>query len=131
MDEQAKNEIDIAAARKHARPEEYDEAKFWRTVRRYAAKWGRTMLLQVLTLYYCMVDPATPARSKAVIAGALAYTVFPADLIPDFLPVVGWGDDAAMIAWAGYEVVSSVNDKHREKARTKVAALLGDEADEG
>ena len=123
MEEERK--IDIEAARQHADPADYEERKFWRSVGRHAARWGSEMLLQVLTLYYCMADPKTPARSKAIIAGALAYTILPTDLIPDFLPVVGWGDDAAMIAWAGYEVVTSINDTHREKARRRAEALLG------
>ena len=124
MDDERKQELE--AARKYADPKRYDESKFWRTVGQQAARWGSAMLQQVLTLYYCMVDPATPPRSKAIIAGALAYTVFPADLIPDFLPAVGWGDDAAMIAWAGYEVIRSINEDHREKARLKVRSLLGE-----
>lgn len=86
------------------------------------------MLQQILTLYYCMIDPKTPPRSKAVIAGVLAYTVLPTDLIPDFIPVVGWSDDAAAIAWAGYEIVNSIRDEHRERARAKTEALLGGEA---
>lgn len=109
----------------YAQAEDYNESRFWSTVRRYAAKWSGDLLRQILTLYYCMIDPATPARSKTIIAGALAYTVLPTDLIPDLLPVVGWGDDAAMIAWAGYEVLSSVNDEHRQHAESKIAALLG------
>ncbi|MEX2542770.1 MAG: YkvA family protein [Trueperaceae bacterium] len=110
---------------KYVSPKDYNEAGFWVTVRRHAAKWGRAMLVEILTLYYCMVDPATPLKSKTIIAGALAYTVFPADLIPDLLPVVGWSDDAAMIAWAGFEVLKSVSDEHRERAHTKADSLLG------
>ena len=121
-------EDQLESARQFAEAKDYDEGKFWRTVRRYATKWGSAMLLQVLTLYYCMIDPATPPRSKAVIAGALAYTVLPTDLIPDFLPLVGWGDDAAMITWAGVEVIRSINGSHREKAKAKLEALLGRDA---
>jgi uncharacterized membrane protein YkvA (DUF1232 family) len=108
-----------------AGPADYDENRFWRTVRRHAAKWGVALLTQVLTLYHCMVDPATPLKSKTVIAGALAYTVLPTDLIPDLLPAVGWGDDAAMIAWAGFEVLGSIKEAHRERAREQVTSLLG------
>jgi uncharacterized membrane protein YkvA (DUF1232 family) len=104
---------------------DYYERRFWAVVRRHAYNWGRTLLVQILTLYYCMVDPATPRKSKLIIAGALAYTVLPADLVPDLLPMVGWSDDAAMIAWAGYEVVSSVTAAHRERAAARAAALLG------
>ncbi|HEX7005012.1 MAG TPA: YkvA family protein [Trueperaceae bacterium] len=123
MDDERKNELELA--RKYANADDYDEPRFWRTVGRQAAKWGSGLLLQVLTLYYCMVDPKTPAKSKAVIAGALAYTILPTDLIPDFLPAVGWGDDAAMIAWAGFEVLKSIDETHREKARQKARSLLG------
>lgn len=106
-------------------PEAYDEKKFWRVVRKHAARWGRALLVRILTLYYCMTDPATPTRSKAIIAGALAYTVFPADLIPDILPAVGWTDDAAIIAWAGVEVLGSIKDEHRERAQVLAESLLG------
>jgi uncharacterized membrane protein YkvA (DUF1232 family) len=128
VDDDSKKKTDIEPAMKYADPDEFSEPKFWRTVRRHASRWGRSLLLQVLTIYYCMIDPATPTKSKAVIAGALAYTIFPADLIPDLIPAVGWSDDAAMIAWAGYEVVSSINEKHQERARAKVSSLLGDRA---
>lgn len=110
---------------KYTKAEDYDEPKFWTTVRRYAGKWGGELLERILTLYYCMADPATPARSKAIIAGALAYTVLPTDLIPDMLPAVGWSDDAALIAWAGLEVFNSIKDEHREHAQAKVRSLLG------
>lgn len=39
-----------------------------------------------------------PFGTIAAIVGTLAYVLCPADLIPDFLPVVGYLDDAAMLA---------------------------------
>src|SRR3954463_12039252 len=45
-------------------------------------------------------DPRVPIRSKAVIAGAAAYMMSPIDLIPDFLPVIGRIDDAAVLVLA-------------------------------
>ena len=111
--------------RSKAKPEDFNERRFWKTVRRYASKWGDALLRQVVTLYYVMRDPKTPARSKAVIGGALAYLVLPADLIPDLLPMVGWTDDAAAIAWAALEVVNSIKDEHRAKAAETISRLLG------
>jgi len=45
-------------------------------------------------------DPRVPLRSKALIAGAAAYVASPIDLIPDFIPVIGRMDDAAVIVLA-------------------------------
>ena len=72
---------------------------------------------QVVAMYFCMIDPATPAWVKAIVAAALAYFVLPFDAIPDFLPVVGLGDDASVLAAAFASVSSHITDDHREKAR--------------
>ena len=39
-------------------------------------------------------------QTKLVIAGTLAYVVLPIDVIPDFIPVVGWLDDAFVLGLA-------------------------------
>ncbi len=39
-------------------------------------------------------------QTKFVIAGTLAYVVLPIDVIPDFIPVVGWLDDAFVLGLA-------------------------------
>jgi len=43
-------------------------------------------------------DPRIPGRDKAVLAGLCAYLAMPFDLIPDFIPVVGYMDDAVVAA---------------------------------
>jgi uncharacterized membrane protein YkvA (DUF1232 family) len=58
-----------------------------------APTYGR-LLLELLR------DPRVPLRSKAFIAGAAAYIASPIDLIPDFIPVIGRIDDAAVIVLA-------------------------------
>lgn len=42
-------------------------------------------------------DPRVPLEQKAVLAGIAAYLVFPIDLIPDFIPVIGELDDLAVV----------------------------------
>ncbi len=45
-------------------------------------------------------DPRVPRRSKVVIGAALAYLVSPIDLIPEFIPVVGFADDVLLVSYA-------------------------------
>lgn len=42
-------------------------------------------------------DPRTPWYARAVAVGVVAYVVSPIDLIPDFIPVVGWLDDLVIV----------------------------------
>jgi uncharacterized membrane protein YkvA (DUF1232 family) len=53
------------------------------------------LLFQMITDPDYKVDPTT----YWVVAGALAYLVLPLDVIPDFIPIVGWVDDAFIIGF--------------------------------
>ena len=46
------------------------------------------------------IDFPMSAGTRATIAGALAFVVFPVDIIPDFIPFIGWLDDFFIINWA-------------------------------
>jgi uncharacterized membrane protein YkvA (DUF1232 family) len=52
----------------------------------------------VLALYRYMVDPEVHWAKKVLVVGALVYFILPADAIPDFTPIIGYVDDAAVIA---------------------------------
>lgn len=63
-------------------------------------------LLDDIRTAYGMVADTTTGRyqgmSKTTIAllvGGLAYLALPLDIVPDFVPVAGWLDDAAVLAW--------------------------------
>jgi uncharacterized membrane protein YkvA (DUF1232 family) len=45
-----------------------------------------------------------PWRVIAIIVGVVLYVLFPLDLILDFIPVLGWTDDLAVITWGAYMV---------------------------
>ncbi|MFQ5764201.1 MAG: YkvA family protein [Rhodospirillales bacterium] len=73
--------------------------------------------------YFCATDPGTPWHVKAVIVGALAYFIMPADMIPDIIAGLGYTDDAAVF-WAAWRAVSAyVTDAHRDQARAFLARL--------
>ena len=67
--------------------------------------------------YFCATDPATPSKVKATLFAALAYFVMPFDLIPDFIAVIGFTDDAAVIALALSMVAGAIRPEHRARAR--------------
>jgi uncharacterized membrane protein YkvA (DUF1232 family) len=53
---------------------------------------------------------------KAVLLAALAYFVMPADALPDFLPGLGFVDDASVF-WAVWRMLENhVTDEHRARA---------------
>jgi uncharacterized membrane protein YkvA (DUF1232 family) len=88
---------------------------FWRKVKRVAARIP--FAEDLLTAYYCAFDRSTPVQVRTVLIGALAYFVLPFDAVPDFLPVLGFTDDAAVLATAIRMVVTHIRPEHREAAR--------------
>jgi len=52
---------------------------------------------ETFALYLAARDPRTPWYAKLLVAGIVAYAVSPIDLIPDFVPVLGYLDDLILI----------------------------------
>lgn len=67
--------------------------------------------------YYAAFDRQTPLRVRATLLGALAYFILPFDLTPDLLPLIGFGDDAAMLLGALRLLSGHVKPEHYEAAR--------------
>ena len=64
-----------------------------------------------------MVDPRVPTKERLLVAGAIVYALMPFDFIPDMLPVLGFTDDAAVLATAIRMVATHITPEHREAAR--------------
>ena len=79
-----------------------------------------------LLLYYVLRNPATPRADRTKIIGALGYLILPADLIPDFLPAVGYTDDLAALMWALYSVARNVTPEVKIMARQKLGEWFED-----
>ena len=67
--------------------------------------------------YYAAFDRQTPLRVRATLLGALAYFILPFDLTPDILPLIGFGDDAAVLMGALKLLSGHVKPEHYEAAR--------------
>lgn len=59
--------------------------------------WARVMKRDVIALWVAARDPRTPPAAKIVAAVVAAYALSPVDLIPDFIPVLGYLDDAILV----------------------------------
>jgi uncharacterized membrane protein YkvA (DUF1232 family) len=94
---------------------------FWRKLGRVAARLP--FAADLLAAYYCAFDRDTPVKVKAMLLGAIAYFVLPTDVIPDMMPVIGFTDDAAVLAAALKLVADHITPDHRQAAREKLAEL--------
>ena len=59
--------------------------------------WARTIKRDVTALWLAARDPRVPWYAKAAAAVVAAYTLSPIDLIPDFIPVLGYLDDLIIV----------------------------------
>jgi len=94
------------------------QRRFWNKLGRYAS--SIPFAEDLLAAYYCAFDRETPHSVRAVLVGTLTYFVLPADAIPDILPVLGFADDAAVLAAAIKFVTGHIKPAHREAARAKL-----------
>ena len=113
-----------ADADRFARDEETVRRGFWRKARRLAARLP--FAEDLLAAYYCAFDRDTPLQVKAALIGALAYFVLPFDVMPDVMPMLGFADDAAVLATALRLVASHLRPAHREAAKRAMARGLAE-----
>jgi uncharacterized membrane protein YkvA (DUF1232 family) len=94
---------------------------FWQKFGRLAAQIP--FAEDLLTAYYCAFDRKTPAHVRVALLAALAYFISPLDILPDFLPIVGLTDDAAVLAGAVKLVWDQIKPEHRDAAREALARI--------
>ena len=114
----AGRELTVFERDKMRRDQHRTQEGFWRKLRRHAHRIP--FIDELLAAYYCAIDPATPLSAKAILFGALAYFVLPVDLIPDFIPGIGYTDDAAVLAAAMRTAFAHIKDSHRDRARSAI-----------
>src|SRR5674476_911593 len=59
--------------------------------------WARRMKRDTLALYLASRDPRVPWHAKAMAMTTVAYAFSPIDLIPDFIPVLGYLDELVIL----------------------------------
>ena len=76
---------------------------------------------ELVSAYFCALDPQTPHHVRAMLLAALAYFVLPTDAVPDFLFGIGFGDDAAVLLATIAMVRTHISPIHRQAARNALA----------
>jgi len=112
---------EIEAIRKSLRDEAKFGSDFMARLKRVAKRIP--FAGDLLAAWFCARDPATPRRVRMTLLAALGYFVLPIDALPDIMPLLGFTDDAAVIAAAIAAVAGSITPEHRERARKALAEL--------
>jgi uncharacterized membrane protein YkvA (DUF1232 family) len=80
----------------------------------------------LVSVWYCARDPATPTPAKALMMAALAYFVLPTDAIPDMIAGIGFTDDAAVLAAVLATLGRTLKPRHKEAAQALLEKLVRD-----
>lgn len=110
-DEQAQAARDEASVRR----------RFWTKLKGAAAHIP--FAEDAVAAYFAAFDRNTPLKVRATLLGALAYFILPFDLAPDFLPLIGFGDDAAVLLGALRLLSGHVTPEHYAAARDALGRL--------
>ena len=100
--------------------------RFWIKLKQVAARLPFTE--DLLAAYYCAFDKQTPRHVQIALLGAIAYFILPFDFIPDMMPVLGFTDDAAVLATAIRMVATNITEDHRAAARAALQRGVSEEA---
>ena len=85
--------------------------------------WAQLVKRDVHALYLASKDPRVPWYAKALAVVIAGYALSPIDLIPDFIPVVGYVDDVVLIPMGIWLVIRlippDIMAEHRELAAAR------------
>lgn len=83
--------------------------------------WAKQIKQQTLTVYFAARDPRTPWLVRLLALCVAAYALSPIDLIPDFIPVIGYLDDLLIVPLGLALVVRLTPPEVIESARQQAA----------
>jgi uncharacterized membrane protein YkvA (DUF1232 family) len=105
-----------------AKDRESVRRRFWIKLKRVMAQLP--FAEDLLAAYYCAFDKQTPRHVQVALLGAIAYFILPFDFVPDVLPMLGFTDDAAVLATAIRMVAANIRQEHRDAARAALKRAI-------
>jgi uncharacterized membrane protein YkvA (DUF1232 family) len=86
--------------------------------------WARALKRETVALYFAARDPRTPWLARIVAGLVVAYFFSPIDLIPDFIPVIGYLDDLLLVPLGIWLALRLVPAEVLAEARARAALTL-------
>lgn len=86
--------------------------------------WARRVKKDGVTLWFASRHPLTPWYAKALVAFVVAYALSPIDLIPDFIPVLGYLDDVILMPVLIWLAVKLLPQEVLAESRAKADAWM-------
>jgi len=91
---------------------------------RYLARFTRRARADIGVFRAILADPRCPLLARWLLAGAVAYTVSPVDLIPDFIPLLGQLDDLIIVpfmVWLAIRIIpQELITEHRSRNNLRI-----------
>ncbi len=97
----------------------FTNGEFLEKIAKIAKRAGAKLVYIALVLYYTLQSDKVSIKDKAIIVGALGYLISPLDVIPDAIPIVGLGDDLAVLLYV-IGKIGDVSEEIKEKAKSKL-----------
>ncbi len=86
--------------------------------------WAATLKREVMVLWFACRDPRTPWYARALAMLIVAYALSPIDLIPDFIPVLGYLDELILLPVGIYLVLKLVPAQALADARARAQSWV-------
>ena len=87
-------------------------------------RWAVQLEQELYAVYLAYKDPRVPWYAKLLAACIVAYAFSPIDLIPDFIPVLGYLDDLILVPLGIYLVLKMIPDEVMADCRSKAQLTL-------
>lgn len=97
----------------------FTSGEFLEKISKIAKRAGAKLVYVSLILYYTLQSDKVSVKDKAIIIGALGYLISPLDVIPDAIPIIGLGDDLAVLLYV-LSKIGNVSEEIKDKAKSKL-----------
>ena len=104
----------------------FTSGEFLEKISKIAKRAGAKLVYVSLILYYTLQSDKVSIKDKAIIVGALGYLISPLDVVPDAIPIIGLGDDLAVLLYV-LNKVGNVSEEIKDKAKAKLVKWFDDD----